>query len=77
MALAVTMSRKNQIVVPGEARKKLHLKAGAKLLVMCRDDRIVLIPKPDDFAENMKGLHKEIWEGLEAKDYLSKERESW
>ena len=77
MPLAVTMSSKNQIVVPSEARQKLHLNAGSQLLVLCKDDRIVLLPKPDDFAGRMRGLHQDIWRSVKCDDYLRGERESW
>ena len=71
MSLAVTMSRKNQIIVPREVREKLHLKAGEQFLVLCKDDRIVLIPKPQSFVDKMAGLHKEVWEGSDAQAYLA------
>lgn len=77
MPVAVTMSSKNQIVVPSEAREKLHLAPGDKLLVLCKDDRIVLIPKPADFTSRLKGLHAELWEGIDPADYLRGERDDW
>jgi len=77
MALSVTMSSKNQIVVPSQAREKLHLNAGAQLLVLCKDDRIVLIPKPEDFVERLKGLHQNVWQGKDIAEYIRTERESW
>ena len=77
MSVAVTMSRKNQIIVPREAREKLHLKAGEQFLVLCKEDRIVLIPKPRSFVEKMAGLHREVWEGVDAQNYLNDQRESW
>jgi AbrB family looped-hinge helix DNA binding protein len=77
MSVAVTMSRKNQIIVPREAREKLHLKAGEQFLVLCKEDRIVLIPKPRSFVEKMAGLHREVWEGSDVQTYLNDQRESW
>lgn len=77
MPQAVTMSSKNQIVIPSEAREKLHLSGGAQLLVLCKEDRIVLIPKPSDFTDKLKGLHKDVWTTPAAQDYLQKEREGW
>ena len=77
MAVTVTLSRKNQIVVPREAREKLGLDPGQKLLVLSKEDRIVLIPQPKDYVKKMSGLHKEIWKGMNTKKYLEKERDSW
>jgi len=77
MPHTVTISSKHQIVIPSEAREKLHLGSGNKLLVLCKDDRIVLIPKPTDFVERMKGLHKDIWSDTDVRTYLQTERDSW
>lgn len=77
MQTAVTMSSKNQIVVPREAREKLNLHPGSQFLVLCKEDRIVLIPRPDDFVKRMAGLHKDVWKQIKADDYLEKERENW
>jgi len=75
MQSAVTMSSKNQIVVPREAREKLNLHPGSQFLVLCKEDRIVLVPRPDDFVKRMSGLHRDAWAGTG--DYLKKERENW
>jgi AbrB family looped-hinge helix DNA binding protein len=77
MPTAVTMSRKNQIVVPREAREKLHLLPGQQLLVLSKEDRIVLIPRPKNFTERMSGLHKEVWQGTDADEYIAAERDGW
>ena len=77
MATTVTLSSKNQIVVPREARDRLKIGPGKELLVLCKDDRIVLIPKPKNFAKHMAGLHKEVWANAGADSYLSEEREQW
>ena len=75
MQSTVTMSSKNQIVVPREAREKLNLHPGSQFLVLCKEDRIVLVPRPDDFVKRMAGLHGDAWAG--SGDYLEKERENW
>jgi hypothetical protein len=45
--------------------------------VLVKEDRIVLIPRPEDFDARTFGLHKEIWAGVESDRYLDEERESW
>ncbi|MGK2906842.1 MAG: AbrB/MazE/SpoVT family DNA-binding domain-containing protein [Desulfuromonadales bacterium] len=75
MSTTVTVSSKNQIVIPREAREKLHIAPGERLLVLCREDRVILIPRPDDFVTRMAGLHKEVWSDVE--DYLARERNGW
>jgi AbrB family looped-hinge helix DNA binding protein len=77
MPTTVTLSSKNQIVVPKEAREKLRIGPGDKLLVLTKDDRVVLIPRSKNFVSRMKGLHKDIWGDLDTDAYIDQERESW
>ncbi|MGH8291353.1 MAG: AbrB/MazE/SpoVT family DNA-binding domain-containing protein [Steroidobacteraceae bacterium] len=75
MSATVTLSSKYQIVIPREAREALSLSAGDELLVLCKPDRVVIVPKPTKFAKRTAGLHREIWQGAEA--YLQDERSAW
>ena len=75
MANTVTLSSKYQIVIPKAAREALSLSAGDELLVLCKADRVVIIPKPKKFAKRTAGLHREVWQGADA--YLKTEREDW
>jgi len=77
MATTVTLSSKNQIVVPKEAREKLNIGPGQELLVLVKGDRIVLIPRPQDFVSRMAGLHKDVWTEVNTDSYLEEERDSW
>ena len=45
--------------------------------MLCKEDRIVLIPKPKSFTEKLSGLHKEVWQEIETDDYLDAERDGW
>ena len=73
----VTLSSKNQIVVPKEAREKLNIGPGQELLVLVKENRIVLVPRPQDFADRMAGLHKDVWTDVDTDSYLEEERDSW
>lgn len=75
MGNTVTLSSKYQIVIPQAAREAMSLSAGDELLVLCKSDRVVIIPKPKKFAKHTAGLHGEIWQGANA--YLRQEREDW
>ena len=75
MATTVTLSSKYQIVIPQAAREALSLSAGDELLVLCKSDRVVIIPKPKKFTKRTAGLHKEVWQGADA--YLQDERKDW
>jgi AbrB family looped-hinge helix DNA binding protein len=77
MTTKVTLSSKNQIVVPKEAREKLNIGPGQELLVLVKENRIVLVPRPQDFADRMAGLHKDVWTDVDTDSYLEEERDSW
>jgi len=68
-----TLSTKNQIVVPREAREALRLKAGDRLLVMVRGERVIILEKPKSSRAAIRGLGR----GLYSPGYLRKERQSW
>ncbi|MGH9632984.1 MAG: AbrB/MazE/SpoVT family DNA-binding domain-containing protein [Bryobacteraceae bacterium] len=68
-----TLSAKNQIVIPREAREALRLKAGDKLLVVVRGDRVIVLQKPRAHHTAIRGLADRAYPG----GYLQKERRSW
>ncbi|HTS11993.1 MAG TPA: AbrB/MazE/SpoVT family DNA-binding domain-containing protein [Candidatus Limnocylindrales bacterium] len=69
----VTISRKNQIVIPREAREALGAKPGDKLIVIVRGGRILLLQKPKSYRAAIRGLAK----GVYPPKYLEQEREAW
>jgi len=69
----VTISTKNQIVIPREAREAMGVKAGDRLLVVVRGDRVVVLQKPKSHRAAIRGLAP----GLYSRGYLQKERQSW
>jgi AbrB family looped-hinge helix DNA binding protein len=68
-----TISSKNQIVIPREAREALQLKAGDKILVVARGKRVLVLQKPESHHVAMRGLGR----GAYPKRHLQKERQSW
>jgi AbrB family looped-hinge helix DNA binding protein len=68
-----TLSSKNQIVIPREAREALDLKPGDKILVVVRGKDVLLLQKPKSYRAAIAGIGR----GLYPKDYLRKERDSW
>ena len=52
----VTLSSKNQIVIPREAREALGLKPGDKLLIVTKEDRVIVIERPASFAAATRGM---------------------
>ncbi len=75
--VAVKISSKHQIAVPSAIRKELHLKAGDYLLARVRDGVIVLVPQRGDVLTQLRGLHREIWDGVDAQVYVDEERDAW
>ena len=67
------LSSKNQIVIPKEAREALRVKAGDKLLVVVRGDRVIVLQKPKAHHEAIRGTAA----GVYSEGYLRKERKAW
>ena len=68
-----TLSAKNQIVIPREAREALGMKSGDKVLVVVRSRRVLVLRKPKSYHTAIRGLAR----GAYPKPYLQKERQSW
>lgn len=68
-----TVSSKNQIVIPREARKALGLRAGDKVLVVVRGKRVLVLQKPVSHRAAIRGLASTAY----ADQHLQKERRSW
>jgi len=68
-----TLSAKNQIVVPREAREALGVKPGDKLIVVVRGERVIVFQKPTSPHTAIRGLGRGLYSG----SYLAKERGSW
>jgi len=73
----VKVSSRNQIALPSQARKKLGIQPGDRLLVDVQDGVLVLIPQPEDYVAAMTGLHREVWDGIDTEAYLNEERDAW
>jgi AbrB family looped-hinge helix DNA binding protein len=65
-----TLSSKNQIVVPREAREALGVHAGDKLLVVVRGKSVVILPRPASWSKAIRGLGREKF----PEGYLDAER---
>ena len=68
-----TLSSKNQIVVPREAREALGVHAGDKLVVVVRGNTVVMLARPASWTKALRGMASERY----PKGYLKKERKSW
>jgi AbrB family looped-hinge helix DNA binding protein len=68
-----TLSSKNQIVIPREARQALRLRPGDKLLLVVRGDKVIVLQKPKAHHSAIRGLASRAYPEW----YLEKERRSW
>jgi AbrB family looped-hinge helix DNA binding protein len=68
-----TLSTKNQIVIPREAREALGVKAGDKLLIAVRGATVIIMQKPAAYHRAVQGIAR----GVYPTRYLQKERQSW
>ncbi len=68
-----TLSAKNQIVIPREAREALQAKPGDKLIVVVRGNSVIVMQKPPAHHKAIRGIGRGVW----PKDYLKRERRSW
>ena len=73
----IKISSKYQIVIPREVREKLNLKTGDRLIIKTNNGKIIIYPQPKSYAKYTLGLGKEIWEGIDATEFIRKERETW
>jgi AbrB family looped-hinge helix DNA binding protein len=76
-AETVKVSGRYQISLPSHARHALGIEAGDRLLVVVQDGMLILLPRPDDFAGYLAGLHREVWQGVDTTTYLNEERARW
>jgi AbrB family looped-hinge helix DNA binding protein len=77
ISTSVKVSKRYQIAVPAIARQLLNIRSGDRLLVDIQGGILVLIPEPKNYTDTMAGLHKEVWEGMDAQKYVDQEREAW
>jgi AbrB family looped-hinge helix DNA binding protein len=73
----VTLSSKSQIAIPKSARKKLLIGPGDQLILDVEKGSLILKPRPKSYSKHLKGLHKSVWQGIDAVDYIRKERNPW
>lgn len=77
MTLRVKVNNRHQITVPAAVRKELQIESGDHLLVEVRNGHVILMTDPRDYSKHLRGLHREIWEGVEPQKYVQREREAW
>ena len=74
----IKLSSKYQIVIPAKLRRALRLGKGSKLVAYLENPKKIALVQPENYAESLRGLGKEVWEALGGSEkYLQNERNSW
>lgn len=75
----VIIGPKSQVVIPKKVREiASELKPSKKVTVRALDSHSVIIEVPvKDWVEDTYGIHKKIWQNVDATDYIRKLRNEW
>lgn len=75
----VTISPKSQVVIPKKVRKiASELKPHKRVAVRALSPYSVIVEvPPKDWTSETYGMHKKIWEGVDATEYIRRLREEW
>jgi AbrB family looped-hinge helix DNA binding protein len=76
IVLSAKVSTKHQISIPSEARRRLGIEPGDRLIVEIRDDSIIL-SRPRRASERLRGLGSGIWQGVDPVQYVRQLRGEW
>ncbi|MFH1703211.1 MAG: AbrB/MazE/SpoVT family DNA-binding domain-containing protein [Nitrospirota bacterium] len=77
MPITTKLGKKSQLVIPKEVRNAVGITEGDELIIDVVEDKIVIKQKPKSYSKKLKGLHKDVWRGIDPLKYVKKERESW
>lgn len=74
--ITAQISEKYQVVIPKEVRQILHLRPRDTLLFLIDGDTVIIRPKPLNFTDTLRGLHKDVWPA-NSEQWLAEERATW
>lgn len=77
MMTTIRLTKKNQMVIPKNIREAVGISEGDELIVDVDKNKIILTVKPKSYSKRLKGLHRDVWKGVDPKKYVKGERESW
>lgn len=73
--LSVKVSTKHQISIPSSARRRLGIQAGDRLSVEVSDEGLLLRRRPALPSERLRGLGREVWQGVHPVAHVRQLRE--
>ena len=76
--VVVKLSERNQMVLTKQARAALGLRPGDRVMVIIHQGEVWLLPEPEDWIDDVRGLGREMWESLGGGEaFLERERSQW
>lgn len=75
----VIVGPKSQVVIPKDVRKVANkIRPGKKVIVKPISNSSVIIEvRPANWTKETYGMHKNIWQGIDASEYIRTLREEW
>ncbi|MDJ0902760.1 MAG: AbrB/MazE/SpoVT family DNA-binding domain-containing protein [Xenococcus sp. MO_188.B8] len=70
------LGEKYQILVPKDVREALNLKPGDQLEVTVENGKVIMTPQANH-TSRLFGKHRQLWQNIDAVEYIRNERESW
>jgi AbrB family looped-hinge helix DNA binding protein len=77
MMRSVRIDSKSHIELPEEIRQALGVAPGDEVVLTVEGGCVRLLRATGDWAETLLGLHREVWEGVDALECVRGEREGW
>jgi AbrB family looped-hinge helix DNA binding protein len=71
------VSKKNQVALPSQLRRNLGIRPGDDVIFELRDGYALVMADAQDYADKLRGLHREIWTDTDPTEYLQRERKAW
>lgn len=77
-SISVKLNKRNQMILPEEAREALGIKPGGRVAVIVEGQTVRLLSEPENWTEYICGLGAEVWSALGGGErFLAEERGSW
>lgn len=75
----VIIGPKSQVVIPKRVREiASELTPNKKVVVRALNSHSVIVEVPiKDWVKETYGMHKKVWDGVDATDYIRKLRDEW
>jgi bifunctional DNA-binding transcriptional regulator/antitoxin component of YhaV-PrlF toxin-antitoxin module len=79
MSMVSRIDNNSYTKIPDEIISRAGLKPGDDVIWFYdeKTKQIILMEKPIDFSQALRGLGKETWKGIDVEKYIQEERDAW